>query len=438
MRSLRHGEIRDACFTQPEVEAGRPQNDDISLAAVSAGASFWDHLGATRAAEYAQDEILPETLLPEPPRQIDKSNLAATRQLSMGDMSAVHGFSLTESLNVSPDPELGAEEEEVILPQHTGVTSASGLALNPAYLDASAPFVSGLHSDRGRTARPRLRRGSGRLAYRLQRIWLTPGYRFAFKYVLPVVLILGAIGALLSDETRRVAITAHYDAVRDAIIDRPEFLVTELQLPEMSPELDYTLRQKLELDLPQSSFRLDLDALRAEIETLDWVRTADLRLLSGGTLALSVTERVPAILWRSDAGLELLDIEGVRVAFVTQRDVRPDLALVAGAGANAHIPQALELLEAAAPLGDRVRGLVRMGERRWDVVLDRDQRIRLPEAGPVAALERVIALDQAQDLLARDVLVADLRIPARPVLQINAGAMDTLREIRSQSLEALQ
>jgi hypothetical protein len=71
-------------------------------------------------------------------------------------------------------------------------------------------------------------------------------------------------------------------------------------------------------------------------------------------------------------------------------------------------------------------------------VLDRDQRIRLPEAAPVAALERVIALEQAQDLLSRDILVADMRNPARPVLQISAGAMETLRDIRSQSMEALQ
>ena len=44
-----------------------------------------------------------------------------------------------------------------------------------------------------------------------------------------------------------------------------------------------------------------------------------------------------------------------------------------------------------------------MGERRWDVVLDRDQRILLPETGPVPALERVIALDKAEHLLDRDI-----------------------------------
>jgi hypothetical protein len=43
------------------------------------------------------------------------------------------------------------------------------------------------------------------------------------------------------------------------------------------------------------------------------------------------------------------------------------------------VPEALALVAAARPAVPRLRGLVRMGERRWDLVLDRDQRILLPE-----------------------------------------------------------
>ncbi|MDZ7909564.1 MAG: cell division protein FtsQ/DivIB [Gemmobacter sp.] len=44
-----------------------------------------------------------------------------------------------------------------------------------------------------------------------------------------------------------------------------------------------------------------------------------------------------------------------------------------------------------------------MGERRWDIVLDRNQRILLPAKEPVRALERLLALDKAEDLLKRDI-----------------------------------
>ena len=51
-----------------------------------------------------------------------------------------------------------------------------------------------------------------------------------------------------------------------------------------------------------------------------------------------------------------------------------------------------------AEVADRsttLRGLVRVGDRRWDLVLDRNQKIMLPEQNAPAALERLIALDKA-------------------------------------------
>jgi cell division protein FtsQ len=65
-----------------------------------------------------------------------------------------------------------------------------------------------------------------------------------------------------------------------------------------------------------------------------------------------------------------------------------------------------------------------MGERRWDVVLDRDQRILLPETDPVRALERVIVLDDAQDMLERDLVAVDMRLAARPTIRMNQGAVE--------------
>ena len=93
--------------------------------------------------------------------------------------------------------------------------------------------------------------------------------------------------------------------------------------------------------------------------------------------------------------------------------------------------EALDLIAAAEPLSARLRGLVRMGERRWDVVLDRDQRIMLPETEAVQALERVIAMDQAVDMLERDLVAVDLRLPHRPTLRMTGGAVQELLRIRA-------
>jgi cell division protein FtsQ len=61
------------------------------------------------------------------------------------------------------------------------------------------------------------------------------------------------------------------------------------------------------------------------------------------------------------------------------------------------------------------------------MVLDNDLRILLPPERAVAALERVIALHQAQDLLDRDLAVVDMRLGDRPTIRLNPTALASLR-----------
>jgi cell division protein FtsQ len=126
----------------------------------------------------------------------------------------------------------------------------------------------------------------------------------------------------------------------------------------------------------------------------------------------------------------LVDAGGHRTGQISARSLRGDLPLIAGQGADRAAPEALALVAAAGPLLPRLRGLVRMGDRRWDLVLDRDQRILLPETNPVRALERLLALDQAEGILSRDITAVDLRLDHRPTLRLSADAAETLRQIR--------
>ena len=166
------------------------------------------------------------------------------------------------------------------------------------------------------------------------------------------------------------------------------------------------------------------------------MKSAELRVRSGGILQVLVTERTPVAVWRTEAGLTLLDDTGHRVAGLHARTDRPDLPLLAGEGADSSTAEALALIAAAGPLVPRIRGLVRMGDHRWDIVLDRDQRILLPAADPIRALERLLALDHAQEILARDLLAIDLRNDARPTLRLTPYAMNALR--RTQGLDPME
>lgn len=266
-----------------------------------------------------------------------------------------------------------------------------------------------------------------RMGYRLHRILLTPIYRKLLRLGLPVFVIMFVAGLYFGNSERREGVVAWYETVRAEVENRPEFRVTMLSIAGASSETDADIRELIALDFPVSSFALDLEGMRQQVMSLDAVAAADVRVRTGGILEVAITERLPVVVWRNGQAIDLLDETGHRVASVSSRTIRPDLPLIAGPGAEKDVGGALALLAAAEPLRDRVRGLVRMGERRWDLVLDRNQRILLPEDGAIAALERVIALDQAEDLLDRDVAVVDMRNQKRPTLRLAPNAFAALR-----------
>ncbi|MBW4707838.1 cell division protein FtsQ/DivIB [Roseobacter sp. YSTF-M11] len=272
-----------------------------------------------------------------------------------------------------------------------------------------------------------------RWAWRMQRLMLTPTFLVLLRAGVPMALTFAAGGLYLSDEARRLAIQDTVAEARASFETRPEFMVQLMAIDGVAGDLAEDIREVVPIDFPTSSFDLDLREIRATIADLPPVQTVSVRIRPGGILQIDVTPRTPVAIWRGREGLVLVDVTGAHVGTLHQRMDRPDLMVIAGEGAQAHVKDALDLYRAAAPLGSRLRGIVRMGERRWDVVLDREQRILLPEAGAVQALERVIALDGAQDILARDVVRVDLRLGARPTVQMSEQATALWWEIKQGS-----
>lgn len=270
-----------------------------------------------------------------------------------------------------------------------------------------------------------------RWSYRVQRLWLTPVFRSLLRVGIPAFIVAGGLGLYASDPANIRQVQDSVAEMRRSIQDRPEFRVNLMSVNGATPVLAEEIRATLALDFPMSSFDLDLAVLRERIEEIRAVASAELRIRSGGELAVSVVERRPAMIWQAREGLWVIDGMGERVAPLLARPGLADLPVVSGDAANEAAGEALALFHAARPLGDRLRGLVRMGERRWDVVLEEGPRILLPADRPVRALERVLALHDAQELLDRDVLRVDMRDGTRTVLQLTPQAMAELRRMRA-------
>jgi len=269
------------------------------------------------------------------------------------------------------------------------------------------------------------------LRYRLGRLWLTPGFQ-RFIRIGPVVAFIAVAGFYVAtDEAARARLTGAYQTVRDSIVNREEFRVASLEVRGAGPDLSAAVAEVATERLPASSLDLDVSGLRSKIETLPAVSAAAVRIGPGGVLQIDLTERVPMLLWRNDGVVHVLDQDGSKLGTIENRADRPDLPLILGDGASANVREALDLLVAAGPIADRIRGLQRVADRRWNLVLDRDQVIMLPVDKPRNALRRVMGLDQADDILERDISVVDMRNGTRPVLRLGEVAQNELKRLRA-------
>jgi cell division protein FtsQ len=277
-------------------------------------------------------------------------------------------------------------------------------------------------------ARPESSKGPGpsKLTYRLSRAWAKPIVRNAALVYLPLVALAIAGWRVAAHDEWRGMIEARIASVVEQIAARPEFAVRGVAVFGGSDELQAEVRRALDIQPGMSSLKLDVEELRRRVEALGAVDKATVQFDPQGTLRIAVVERIAVVLFRrADGVLVMLDKGGVEIGPAGPRADHPELPVILGAGAQDRVGEVLALLGGAPGIVPRLRALVRVGKRRWDLVLDRDMLIKLPETGSVEALSRIMALHYGEELLDRDIAVIDMRLPERPALRMKPEAAET-------------
>ncbi len=277
-------------------------------------------------------------------------------------------------------------------------------------------------------ARPEARKGPGpsKLTYRLSRAWAKPILRNAALVYLPLIALAIAGWRVAADDGWRGMIEARIVSVVEQIAARPEFAVRGVAVFGGSDDLQADVRRALDIQPGMSSLKLDVEELRLRVEALGAVETATVQFDPQGTLRITVVERIAVVLFRrTDGGLVMLDKNGVEIGPAERRADHPELPVIRGPGAQDRVGEVIALLGGAPGIVPRLRALIRVGERRWNLELDRGMTIKLPETGGVEALSRIMALHYGEELLDRDIEVIDMRLPERPALRMKPEAAET-------------
>lgn len=258
----------------------------------------------------------------------------------------------------------------------------------------------------------------------------------------PALVGASLLAAAAAFPPTREAAVGVWTGVRDGLAAQPEH---RIRYVEVAGRQRLSLQTIAEAAAPTASaastLAFDVDAARARVEALGWVRRAAVTVLPPHTLSVVVEERRAAARWRVGGDLFLIDRSGAVIAPLRAAEPRVDdtadiatasvvsaafdaaepleewaaTPLVLGRGAERALGEALALERRLRAAGLRSVGWSRVARRRWDLHLLAGPVVALPEEDPAAALDRLALWVRETDLLSHGFALIDLRDSGAPI-----------------------
>lgn len=211
------------------------------------------------------------------------------------------------------------------------------------------------------------------------------------------------------------------DSIVQGVTARTGFAVDQIKVIGNRQTSEIDVLDRIGLDGWTSLIGFDAEAARERIATLPWVEGAAVRKIYPHTLEVRIEEREPFALWQQGDQLSVIERSGEVIApFSGGKQAL--LPLIIGTGAPAQAPGFLEKIKRYPELAARVKGYIRVGERRWDLRLENGITIKLPEDDEDQAMAELVKLDHDNGILARDIVGVDMRLPDRLVLELSPEA----------------
>ncbi|GBQ26836.1 cell division protein FtsQ [Gluconacetobacter sacchari DSM 12717] len=250
-------------------------------------------------------------------------------------------------------------------------------------------------------------------------IFLRRQRRTARPLALAVVLL--AIGAGAVMVVHDMKSEERFAPIRARLVSMLPLRVTDIQVSGRALTSEAALRDALGVRIGDPVLGFSVEGARQRIDALPFVDHSVVERHLPGTIVVRLTERSPFAVWQNQGRFMLIDRAGnqVRDQGMTGKDAQAfmQLPLVVGLGANIAAAPLIDALAGQPVVRDHVAAAVRVGLRRWNLVLRDGTTVLLPEGEDLPALKRLADLQAAMKLLDRPVVAIDLRLPDRMVVE---------------------
>ena len=244
---------------------------------------------------------------------------------------------------------------------------------------------------------------------------------------------VGAVAFLLASVLYGLIVGGQLGRVGDALLVVAGFGINDVKITGAKETAEIAILEKLEVG--GSLLAFDAQAAQARLADLPWVASAVVRKFYPDTLSVEIIERQPFALWQRRGTVYVIDKGGAEIVPLTESRFGK-LPFTVGRGANTEAAEFLDVVLAEPVIAGQMRAAVFVSGRRWDLHLDNGVTVKLPETDVRAALAQLVKLSSERQLLQRDVVVVDLRLPDRVTVRLPEGR--TLEDVTSDGGDAAE
>jgi cell division protein FtsQ len=151
-----------------------------------------------------------------------------------------------------------------------------------------------------------------------------------------------------------------------------------------------------------------MQSARAQLLKLTWVADAEVRRQYPDSISITLVEKLPFALWETANGTYVVERSGRTITLVNPAEF-PHLPYLIGDGAPEPAAEFIEAVDAHRAVSARVKALQRVSGRRWNLILDDQVVVELPEEGWQSQLDVLEHLIVDKGVLERDISEIDLR-----------------------------
>ena len=209
----------------------------------------------------------------------------------------------------------------------------------------------------------------------------------------------------------------YYPTVRNNFIDKTiekRFILNNIYVSGIDNIKEDGLLKLMPVSKGMPVVNVDVKAIMDIVQNITWVDTVSIYVQYPDSLHLEITEKDPAVVTKRNEKFIVVDDEG---GFLTSELFEKYASLPVVLARKEKIPEIIEYMKTQPDFYDTWEKAEFISDRRWNVFLDGDVKIMLPEHDIGEALERLNELKLQGELFRYKVKSIDLRFPNKAIVK---------------------